>query len=49
MTSVVAAGYDAHVTWCNLQCRQGMNKQNPMFVHPYDNWAGVDTSGVESV
>jgi len=30
-------------------CRQSMNHQNPMFVHPYDNWTGVDTSGVESM
>jgi len=28
---------------------QPMHRQNPMFVHPYDNWAGVDTSGVESI
>ena len=33
--------------WFHRQA--SMNKQNPMFVHPYDNWAGVDTSGVESV
>lgn len=32
-----------------FSCRQATNKQNPMFVQPYDdNWA-VDTSGVESV
>ena len=29
--------------------RKPVNRQNPMFVQPYDDWAGVDTSGVESV
>lgn len=24
------------------------NRQNPMFVQPYDNWQGVDASGPES-
>lgn len=31
-----------------LEEMKGGNRQNPMFVQPYDNWEGVDASGPES-
>ena len=40
---------EENLTWSsNYHIWSLSNRQNPMFVQPYDNWQGVDASGPES-